>query len=237
MGTVSLYVASVGLLVTALAIHEAGHLVVHKLVGLPVRCLWIGLPCGKLRATFHLRNLPVHITPLLFGAGVDVKEEVWWEASFWKRILVSLYGPAFNFITVLLLCILFPTLGGVQLGAAMMWAGVSAPWRMVSMYGDEALALSDVSGPVGVVEQGTRCIAADPLRGAFFWFLLLSVSLGGVNLVPLPALDGGQVLVSVLKKLGLPLSWAKTLTKTFLVLFLVVLVLLTGRDLLQLATR
>ncbi|MEA2020585.1 MAG: M50 family metallopeptidase [Patescibacteria group bacterium] len=236
MRTLIWYLVSVGLLGIVLAIHEAGHFAVHKLVGMPVRGLWVGLPLGDLRLTFRIKSLPVHITPLLFGAGIDVREKIWWKKPYWKRVLILLYGPAFNFIAVFLLCVLFPHLGGLKLGAAAVWAGLTAPWQMVSMFRSGDIAFSDVSGPVGVVEQGVRCLQTDPLLGAFLWFVLLSVSLGGVNLLPLPALDGGQVVVSVLEKWGLPVRWAKALTKMFFVFLLAVLVLLTVKDFVQLVT-
>lgn len=230
LGGVGSSLLSIGLLGIVLVIHEQGHFILHNLMEIPVRCLWIGLPCGKLRVTFRVRDIPIHITPLLFGAGVDVREEDWWAEPWWKRVLVSLYGPAFNFLTVLLLCVVLPRFGGLKLGAAAVWAGITAPWMMISMFRSGELTLSDISGPVGVVKQGVHCIETDPLPGAFFWFLLLSVSLGGLNLLPLPALDGGQALISVLEEWGMPVSWAKRLTKFFFVLLLCLLVLFTLKD-------
>jgi regulator of sigma E protease len=60
------------------------------------------------------------------------------------------------------------------------------------------LALSQaVQGPVGIVTNTGEVAASVPVIGwylMFFWVGALSISLAIVNLLPIPALDGGRVL-------------------------------------------
>ena len=63
----------------------------------------------------------------------------------------------------------------------------------------------DLSGPVGMVSQ----VAATASTGSGNFLMLLafiSVNLGLFNLIPIPALDGGRLLLLGLEKVGLKLS-------------------------------
>ncbi|TAL60220.1 MAG: RIP metalloprotease RseP, partial [Legionella sp.] len=68
------------------------------------------------------------------------------------------------------------------------------------------LALDSISGPVGIA-QG----AGDSGRSGFVYYLfflaLVSISLGVLNLLPIPMLDGGHLLYYVIEIIrGKPLS-------------------------------
>jgi len=53
--------------------------------------------------------------------------------------------------------------------------------------------LKNVSGPIGIAQAANSSARAGP--GAFLWFLgLLSLSIGILNLLPIPILDGGHLL-------------------------------------------
>jgi RIP metalloprotease RseP len=50
-----------------------------------------------------------------------------------------------------------------------------------------------VSGPIGLIRTGTEVISTQDLTAVFMFAAALSVNLGVVNALPLPALDGGQL--------------------------------------------
>ena len=70
----------------------------------------------------------------------------------------------------------------------------------------EAAVEKSVGGPVEMVRQASKAAEA----GIFQWVRLmsmLSISLGIVNLVPFPVLDGGQILFYLAESVrGKPLS-------------------------------
>jgi regulator of sigma E protease len=50
-----------------------------------------------------------------------------------------------------------------------------------------------MSGPVGIVKETAKQVRMGP--GPLFWLLgMISALLGAVNLLPIPALDGGRLL-------------------------------------------
>lgn len=61
--------------------------------------------------------------------------------------------------------------------------------RMVTRQGETP----DVTGPVGIVKIGARIAERGPLE-YFFFMATLSAYLGGFNLLPVPALDGGRLM-------------------------------------------
>lgn len=61
--------------------------------------------------------------------------------------------------------------------------------RMISRQGETP----EVTGPVGIVKIGAR-IAEQGALEFFFFMATLSAYLGGFNLLPVPALDGGRLL-------------------------------------------
>ena len=68
------------------------------------------------------------------------------------------------------------------------------------------VAVQDVSGPVGIVSTMTDMVEESSTSGLFYIFvnlanvcILLSANLGVLNLLPLPALDGGRLLFCLIE--------------------------------------
>lgn len=55
------------------------------------------------------------------------------------------------------------------------------------------VTMDDIQGPVGIVKT-TGDIAESDFALLLFWTALLSINLGIMNLLPIPALDGGQIM-------------------------------------------
>lgn len=61
--------------------------------------------------------------------------------------------------------------------------------------------LSNVSGPVGMYESAVS-FAKDGFLSFLLFLAMISVNLGIINLLPLPALDGGRLLVMIVEKIA-----------------------------------
>lgn len=68
------------------------------------------------------------------------------------------------------------------------------------------LTKDDVGGPVRIVEELGNTIEATESEGTFIvvmnlinWIIILSANLGVMNLLPLPALDGGRILFAIIE--------------------------------------
>ena len=74
--------------------------------------------------------------------------------------------------------------------------------------------VQDLSGPVGIVNMVGQVVEASRPDGVLYVFLnllnfgiLLSVNLGVLNLLPLPALDGGRlvfILIEIVRRKPVP---------------------------------
>lgn len=99
-------------------------------------------------------------------------------------------------------------------------------------------AMADqVAGPVKIVEQGAGLVASN--AGSLFPFTaIISINLAIINILPLPALDGGQLaflLIEGLRGKPLPNRIQENVMQTGLVLLLGLGIFLIVRDTTQLA--
>ena len=94
---------------------------------------------------------------------------------------------------------------GVKLTSAWentVYAG-KAVWMSLGMLLSGEAGLSDMSGPVGIVGQMSDVAAAsetwvDALMNLLFFGGFIAINLAIMNLLPIPALDGGRVLALLL---------------------------------------
>jgi len=91
-------------------------------------------------------------------------------------------------------------------------------WKLVS----GKASLKNLSGPITIAQ-----VANDSASRGFSWYLsflaLVSLSLGIINLLPIPMLDGGQMLFLMFEKIkGSPLSQQFELRAQFIGMFLLI---------------
>lgn len=91
--------------------------------------------------------------------------------------------------------------------------------------------INDISGPVGTIALMSNSISSvnkifDKLIVELFLLCLISINLGIMNLIPIPALDGGRIIESLIeliinnqinKKI---ISLINTITMTILLIFM-----------------
>lgn len=95
---------------------------------------------------------------------------------------------------------------------------------------------NQVSGPVGIVQQGAKLTQAD-VFSIFPFTAIISINLAIINILPLPALDGGQLvflLIEALRGKPLPYRLQENVMQTGLVLLLGLGIFLIVRDTTQL---
>ncbi|MEG3438672.1 RIP metalloprotease RseP [Pannus brasiliensis CCIBt3594] len=107
-------------------------------------------------------------------------------------------------------------------------------WQLISNFRENA---EQVAGPVKIVEYGAAIARSD--AGNLFQFAaLISVNLAIINILPLPALDGGQLVFLLIEALigkPLPNKLQEGIMQTGLVLLLGLGVFLIVRDTVNLA--
>jgi regulator of sigma E protease len=82
------------------------------------------------------------------------------------------------------------------------------------------IGLSNLSGPVGIVHIFSNAAEAG-LRVVLMFTILVNINLAILNLLPIPVLDGGQMLFATIGRLrgrALPINFILTTQSVFMVL-------------------
>lgn len=122
--------------------------------------------------------------------------------------------------------------------------------RMVwkSLYGlvTGKFSMNDVAGPVGAAQAITQSAAAglessfgDAVYNIVYMLMVISVNLGVVNLLPLPALDGGRLLfllIELIRRKPVPPKYEGWVHAAGFVLLIGLILLITFNDLWRLFT-
>ncbi len=104
-------------------------------------------------------------------------------------------------------------------------------WSLLNPHSD--IGLSKLTGPVGIVHIFHDAASAAGLPAVIMFTILINVSLAIFNLLPLPILDGGQIVFATISKLrgrALPVSIIATAQSVFMVLLLTMFVYVTFFD-------
>lgn len=94
------------------------------------------------------------------------------------------------------------------------------------------LPWSDVGGPVMAVHQGVKLAQVSP-KNLFFYTAMISIDLAIINILPLPALDGGHLLLLAIEKVRgrrLPRRLEEGILQTGLLVLLGLGILLLFKD-------
>lgn len=203
--TTILAILAVGFLIF---FHELGHLLVGRWRGLPAVRFSIGM--GPVVLRWQALDVEWALSAIPFGGYVlfDAESEGYQEAGALDKILTSLAGPAANILMAILLYIVAASLDfgslAVELGLEKTWGAVTQTFQVVGMLLTGEVGVKDLAGPVHMVSIGSE-LATEPHK--FLSYMgFISINLAVLNLLPIPALDGGQILLTVFQRvMGRPL--------------------------------
>lgn len=230
-----IYLGILALLSLLILIHELGHLMAAKLMGIPVASFSVGFG-PKLwkrrygRVEYSLRAFP------LGGFVVPAVDD--WEFSaipLNKRLTYFLGGPLANLLVTLPI---FAVLNVLELGVSVYNLLVApfgqlfaACWQLLGMLPGMLTQPESLRGVVGIVVEGGQFAQA----GMILEFgLSLSISLAVLNLLPIPVLDGGQITMSCLEAILPRLARLRVpLTLLGLVLLAGLMVYSNGNDMMR----
>jgi regulator of sigma E protease len=106
-------------------------------------------------------------------------------------------------------------------------------WRTLSALFTGALNPKWISGPIGIV-QVVHDNTMLSIKEGLFWLGAISLNLGVLNLLPIPMLDGGTILISLIEMITRRRIHPKTLEKLvlpFAIILIVFFIFLTYNDL------
>ncbi len=233
-------------------VHELGHFIAARHSGVKVYEFSIGFPFSpKIATLFRHKETSFTLRLLPLGGFVSFSEEgdgeakELFEASWFKRALIMSAGSLFNvifafliFTTVFVIGKHLPFPDAVFLSAKMLWEILAGTAVFIFNLISGGGSMEGLTGPVGIASLAGQAASKGLLKLMYFTGIL-SMSLGIINLLPLPALDGGQLsmlLIEAIRQKPLSLRTYQVVTVLGMSLFIILTVIVTYRDIVGLVT-
>lgn len=231
-------------------VHELGHFIAARKVGIKVYEFSIGFPFSpKIFTLFRHKETEFTMRLLPFGGFVsfsrdgdeDAKEL--FETSYFKRALIMSAGSLFNiayafliFIPVFIIGKHLSFIDAILLSTQTLWVILSGTVVFLFNSFSGNGSMEGLSGPVGIASMAGQA-ASKGILSLMYFTGILSVSLGLMNLFPLPALDGGQLfmlLIESIRRRPLSVKTYQIVNLLGLSLFVILTVLVTYKDIIRL---
>lgn len=204
-------VLTIGLLIL---IHELGHFLTARAVGLPVAAFSIGFGPVLVRRQYGGVEYRLSAIPLGGYVLADFEDPESYLATPWlRRLAFSLGGPLANLAAAALIYAALALIAAMASGslepAALLWEPLARTGRAFTAILAGLAAIIETPGQlmgvVGLVVEGGRFVGPEWTKGLTLaaW---LSVNLAVFNLLPLPPLDGGKMVLDTLHRLHKPLA-------------------------------
>ncbi len=196
-------------------IHEFGHFIAARKTGINVYEFSIGFPFSPKIATlfrhketeFTLRLLPLGGF-VSFSRNEDESETIeFLKEDRWKRGIIISAGSIFNIIFAFLLLTVALLIGkNLPLNDAILSSiktieivAIGTVQLIFNLFSGNG-SMDSLSGPVGIAVMAGKAANAGFINLIYFTGLL-SLSLGILNLLPFPALDGGHLIILAIESL------------------------------------
>lgn len=197
-------------------IHEGGHFLVAKLCKVKVNEFAIGF--GKTIWQKQGKETKYAIRMIPLGGFVSMEGEVessdvegsFSKASVWKRMAIVVAGATVNILFGIIVYFILMSTVGIQFvdptrdtflnriyyGALGTWEFILMLLESIKVLFTGGLSADQMVGIVGISE-----VVATTAGFANYIYLLavISISLGITNLLPIPALDGGKILILLIE--------------------------------------
>jgi len=198
-----LAVFAIGFIVLA---HEAGHLAAAKIAGVPIRTFSVGFGPRLFGVTMGGTEYRLSLVPLGGYVMPDTEDEkAFFQLAPLRRIILAAGGPAASLALPVLCFALSDALhSGPGLDTLFLQPLAQTGGAFMNIVSVIPLLFShhgELSGIAGIVSQGGRFIAADGHRLLSFT-ALMSINLAVLNLLPIPVLDGGKMVMYAMEKLS-----------------------------------
>lgn len=187
-----------------ICIHEVGHMLCAKLVGVKTDEFSIGMGYQLYSKTIKDTKYAIRLFPV--GGFVNLNEKQMENIAPLKKSLILVGGVLFNILTALVFSWVYIALATdyslikVLISGPVFLVG-AVKLFVIAIMGIFATAdTSALGGPISVVSEVSKTISTDGLT-TIWYIILISINLAVFNLIPIPPLDGGQLVLTWLRVL------------------------------------
>ena len=197
-------------------IHEGGHFLVAKLCKVKVNEFSIGFgkaiwkKQGK-ETLYSLRGVPLGGFVQMEGESEDSNDaRAFTNVSIPKRVAIVAAGAIVNIVFGILIYFLLVSIIGLQFadpskdtilnriyyGGINTWEFILSIFDSIKMLFTNGISVEQMTGPVGISQI---VVEASGFANYIYVLAVISVSLGVTNLLPIPALDGGKIVLLIVE--------------------------------------
>lgn len=223
-------------------IHEGGHFLVAKLCKVKVNEFAIGFgktiwkKQGK-ETLYSLRLIPLGGFVQMEGEAEESQDErSFTSVSIPKRIAIVSAGALVNIIFGILVYFILISSVGLQFADPnkdtflnrIYYGGIHTGEFILSIFDSikmlftNGISVEQMAGPVGISQIVAQ---TTDLTNYFYILAIISVSLGVTNLLPIPALDGGKIVLLIVEAIRRKKVTVETEAKITLIGFAVIIAL------------
>lgn len=195
-------------------IHESGHLLVAKLCKVKVNEFAIGFGPVIWKHQGKETKYAIRAIPLGGFCNMEGEEEKSEEsgsfskASIPKRIAIVAAGATVNIIFGIIVYFILMSCIGMYVGTEdtiinhIKFAGEETEQLFISLFDSikqlftGKIGVDQMMGPVGISEVVAK---TNGIQEFIYLLSVISISLGVTNLLPIPALDGGKILILIIE--------------------------------------
>ena len=227
-------------------VHEFGHFIAARKAGIKVYEFSIGFPFSpRIITLFRHKETEFTVRLLPLGGFVSFSKEggedntALFEAPYGKRAMILSAGSLFNmifaflvFVPVFMISKHLNLIAAIGLSANTVWEILSGTIMFILNIFTGHGTMDGLSGPVGIAVIAGKA-ASKGILSLLYFTGVLSMSLGVMNLFPLPALDGGHLimlLIESVRKKPISAKAYQLATVIGLALFFLLTVAVTYKD-------
>ncbi|OPY02216.1 MAG: putative zinc metalloprotease [Syntrophorhabdus sp. PtaB.Bin047] len=187
-------------------IHETGHFIAAKLAGIPIRTFSIGF--GPKLYALERGGTEYRLSLIPLGGYVmpDIDDEkAFFDLPVLRRVVLAAGGPAASMALPFFCFALSDALRfGPGFGNLLFQPLEQTATAFIKIASVIPLLFThhgELSGIAGIVSQGGRFIGTDG-HNLLSFTALMSINLAVLNLLPIPVLDGGKIVMYAMEKLS-----------------------------------
>ena len=185
-------------------IHEGGHFLVAKLCKVKVNEFAIGFGPTIWKKQGKETKYALRLVPLGGFVSMEGEEEYsdkegsFSKASVWKRIAIVAAGATVNIIFAIIVFFILASIlqENIEYGFISTGKFISSIFESLRVLFTGNVGMNDMMGPVGL---GSVVSSTTGIADFVYILSVISLSLGVTNLLPIPALDGGKILILIIE--------------------------------------